>query len=329
MCELWSHNGICRVFGRPKLLEFVVIPKGSFYPTFSSQHGDADDGPIKTPNCGIFLSKDIMTRGWQVNESPGTFREVPRKRSRLLPLVHRRTTAPFPNLSLNFGIKRPKRSIIFAAAVFGILLQGSVFGYATWATFYNDNFYTDAEGEGERPGLWSFILAMGGTLLLVVGMTMCAYAIRRSSIEVQFEPTPGRPIPRIYWLQCGGQRVADQQFPSFAYSTRAKTYTTSWRDDDAQLPLPYLILICGTSLLGFVFQFIGLRGLHGSITLYQLACTLAMSIVRVSLRSKRFSARKNCIQQAFRVVDGNHARELDWQTWDIVWRQLLSQPGMY
>ncbi|KAL2122402.1 hypothetical protein VTJ04DRAFT_2857 [Mycothermus thermophilus] len=113
-----------------------------------------------------------------------------------------RVGAPFPNLSLNMGIQQPKRRVLRFAAAFGVLLQFSVFIYASWVTYYNTSFYVD---DG-RPHTWSFVVAMAGTLLL---------------------KNDDRTSAHIYWVQPGDQRVADQQFPAFAYYKPATTYTTS------------------------------------------------------------------------------------------------------
>jgi hypothetical protein len=118
------------------------------------------------------------------------------------------TFAPYPNLSLNVGTQRTNKRVLLGVAGFGFLLQASLIVYATWATFYNPGFYTD----DDRPQLWSFVLGIAGTLLLVCGMTVCAALVERRSIERCFEQVPlfDGVKPRIYWLQRGGQRVGDQ-----------------------------------------------------------------------------------------------------------------------
>jgi energy-converting hydrogenase Eha subunit F len=69
-------------------------------------------------------------------------------------------------------------------AIFGVNLQLAFFGYAAWVTFYYPQLY---DGE-ELPSLWSFCLATTGTLLLVVGITLCALFDR--------ETVYGKEVPR-------------------------------------------------------------------------------------------------------------------------------------
>jgi hypothetical protein len=318
VCELWSNGGICRVFGRPKILEFIYTKGGNFYPTDFFRASNHDP-----PHCGIYPTKEILAAKapdgssdrWHEDDAPP-------------PWTGRMAFAPYPNLSLNVGTQSTKKRVLLGVAAFGLLLQSSLFVYATWATFYNPSFYTD----DDRPQLWSFVLGMAGTLLLVCGMTVCAALVERRSIERRFRhvPHPDGVKPRIYWLQCGDQRVGDQQFRSFAYSKEKKEYVTS-HIDRLQPPRilglqtdAALLLAITSSLLGFACQFVGFRGLHGSVALYQLACTLVMSIIRAWLRSRRLSRDQNRVEFLDRKSESD---ELDWQALDIISREEC--PGMH
>jgi len=128
----------------------------------------------------------------------------------------------------------------------------------------------------------------------------------------------------IFWLQPGDQRVGDQLFNAFAYSKNGDTYITSWKADAAvesqQLGSTRLArsklrlgVAVGSSCCGFICQFVGLRGLHGSVALYQLAVTLCMAIIRALLRSRRLSAGQNRLKQR-RDIEGH---ELDWQALNV------------
>lgn len=306
VCELWSNGGICRVFGRPKILEFIYTKGPSFFATESL--GSPNDEP---PECGIQFPKDVLTR-WTPDNSSLRWTEVGRRPSHDV-------FAPFPNLSLNVGTRRTSKMVLLATATGGLLLETSFFVYATWATFYNPGFYS----EDDAPQLWSFILGMAGTLSLMCGMSLCAVLVERRSTERRFETIhrPDGSGPRIFWLQCGDQRVGDQQFRSFAYSAEKEEYMTSCIYNPDSLPIfglpPRIVLWAAivSSLLGFACQFVGFRGLHGSITLYQLACTLAMSVVRALLRSRRLGREQNRLESFNRMTDSD---ELDWQALAIV-----------
>lgn len=69
-----------------------------------------------------------------------------------------------------------------------------------------------------------------------------------------------------------------------------------------------------SSSLGFVCQFVGFRGLHASIALYQLAVTLLMAIFRAFLRSRRLGKENNKLEDLGMNVEGH---ELDWQALEL------------
>ncbi|KAH6847189.1 hypothetical protein B0I37DRAFT_139209 [Chaetomium sp. MPI-CAGE-AT-0009] len=319
VCELWSNGGICRVFGRPKILEFIYV-KGdeNVYPG-ETWYGTPGNEP---PLCGIYLPNGYLVspalpdseRWTEVGERRRRWRRWGRRRRPSNDLF-----APFPNLSLNVGTRRTSKKFLLAAVAAGLLLETSFFVYATWATFYNPGFYT----EDDEPQLWSFVLAMAGTVALMCGMSLCAILVERRSTERRFiaPKKPDGSRPRIFWLQCGDQRVGDQQFRSFAYSAEKDEYMTSYIHDPDFVPIfglpPRIVLWAAIvlSLLGFVCQFVGLRGLHGSIILYQLACTLVMSVIRALLRSRRLGREQNRLEGLKRSSDSD---ELDWQALAIV-----------
>ncbi|KAL1836178.1 hypothetical protein VTJ49DRAFT_5475 [Mycothermus thermophilus] len=314
VCELWSNGTICRVFGRPKILEFIYSPEdGSF-------HKNISNSSDTVPDCGIFPLKYALTHSQYNKGAHMKWTEDGKGPPKMYdPEGLDQELAPFPNLSLNVGIRKTKRRVLLGVGAFGILLQASVFIYATWATFYNLSFYE----EDDTPPLWYFVLAIAGTALLVCGMILCAALVEKRSTERHFKANlkSGQNPPRIYWLQCGNQRVADQQFSSFAHFQSAERYMTSWLADSADISVfgmpsaMALKVAVSSSLLGFVCQFVGLRGVHGSITLYQLACTLVMSIIRALLRSRRFSPDNNRLVGFKRQCESD---ELDWQALDIV-----------
>ncbi|KAK4170624.1 hypothetical protein QBC36DRAFT_148793, partial [Triangularia setosa] len=122
VCELWSNGGICRVFGQPMILEVIhKSGKQDFYPEIDLEYdyeNEPDDYERDNPE-----------------EQPETF-------------------ARHPNLSLNLGISRPRKRVMWLVVMVAIALQLSFYGYATWATFLNTGLYD----EGEQPALWSFLL---------------------------------------------------------------------------------------------------------------------------------------------------------------------------
>ncbi|CAI4217695.1 unnamed protein product [Parascedosporium putredinis] len=87
-------------------------------------------------------------------------------------------------------------------------LMLSFFGYASWATFFNDSLYDD---KASLPPLWSFCLTVVGTVFIVTSMTLCAMLIERKSEERTFFQDIGKSdSSTLFWLQRGGQRIGDQ-----------------------------------------------------------------------------------------------------------------------
>jgi hypothetical protein len=123
----------------------------------------------------------------------------------------------------------------------------------------------------------------------------------------------------MFWLQPGGQRIGDQLFNAFAYSEQKKSFISSSKAESRNGLIPYfngsivLWVALSSSLFGFACQFVGLRGLHGSVALYQLAITLCMTIVRALLRSRRLGAENNNL----RKQGGIEGHELDWQALNL------------
>ncbi|KAK6514360.1 hypothetical protein TWF506_008756 [Arthrobotrys conoides] len=340
VCELWSNGGISRIFGRPKILEFVFSGREDFYikfPARKDENGEPGKGPkdeglekeraggeVIYPSCGIHKSKAFFCPGDFHDDGeplkPDYWEEIDKTASTVEADQEAATRtqrfAPHPNLSLNVGIRPPPRWVQWIVVIFGVLLQLSFFGYATWASYYASDIWED----GKPPQKWAFPLAAIGTGLLVIGMGLCAMLIDRRTHERNFTKTkrggsveagsPQASRTIMFWLQPGNQSVGDQVFNPFAYWECKDRYVTSWRADGSNQTTAVLTVWTAIifSTLGFIFQFIGLRGLHGSVALYQIAATLIMAVIRAALRSKRIDEEKNRLKDR-RKVEGH---ELDW-----------------
>ncbi|KFA49812.1 hypothetical protein S40293_10015 [Stachybotrys chartarum IBT 40293] len=301
------------VFGRPLIVEFFHIKgAGSFCPYFehrvnttAKRRGRWRRGVPNT--CWNEINNTISTPSLLNHANV-------QERGKI------KTFAPYPNLCLNIGIKPVPLRILRMTAGLGALLQSSFVGYATWATFYYPDLY-----DGENlPTLWSFCLGISGTMMLVIGMVCCAMLIEKMSVERRFRDETRSPNTTMFWLQPGNQRVGDQLFNAFAYSESKKTFITSWKvelEDGPEglgnahsiKPSLHLWTAIGLSFIGFVCQFLGLRGLHGSFALYQLGVTPCMAIIRAFLRSGWLGADNNKLKQR-KDIEGH---ELDWQAMNL------------
>lgn len=361
--EVWSNGGVCRVLGRPKILEFMSEEPESlsdYMPTFNEpQHGEKH-WTINYPTCDVHLVKDVLSdpkgstltdhgwteitpsysgrhalwhrckrlAGWAGNrpDNPGlgypkvnlSLEEESLKADDEMGSSNKSAFAPYPNLSLNLGSRGSLRraSQLKISALAACLLQASFFGYITWATWYSPAFRGESKATEPLP---FFVLCTSGTLMVTIGMTLSATLIDRNSSERLFVHKPSHypdksKKPRIFWLQPGEQRIGDQVFPSFSHNEERETYITSWKTDEKDIEgniwQVRSAVVC--SLLGWVFQFVGLRGLHASIGLYHLGVTLIMSFIRAILRSGGDHPRpQNDVFCSLENIPPGH--EIDWQ----------------
>ncbi|KAE8155760.1 hypothetical protein BDV40DRAFT_108163 [Aspergillus tamarii] len=288
--ELFNNGGISRVFGRPRLLEAVVWK---------------DKDPLSKEDCWkTGTLRDALVQGVWSTENGG------------LSLHEKDYSLPeleIPNLSLNKGIARRSQGWFYSAAVLGFVLQIGVLAYSAVTVLI---YPADFQKDGRPVENYAFPLFLIGTISLCTGMFLCAFIIERSSRELYFHPV--KPS-KIYWLQPGGQNVGDQVFGSFlgvnegpdSQPTEDLIYIKSIRDHAFEGNWYILSITISITLVGFVAQFVGLRGLHSSVTLAQMGSTLVMAIVRTCLRTKRISSKENRFTKQEQQLVSYKSQELD------------------
>jgi hypothetical protein len=211
-------------------------------------------------------------------------------------VIVRNSPGNSPNLSLN-GHNTVGRGELYLVAAVAVILQLAVLAYAGVAAYHfrsvllkDDNLVQD----------YAFPCTAIGTLLLVLGLLMCAYIVESSTAERRYCHLDGMEL-RLVWLQKYGT-VNDQAFDSFAIfpETPQPLVTTSHRAESFEARdtkktktglalfrnVREAITLSGTviSLCGFVVQFTGLRGMHWSVSIAQLVAILIMTILRAIIR---------------------------------------------
>ncbi|KAJ6031151.1 hypothetical protein N7540_001883 [Penicillium herquei] len=289
--ELFNDGGISRVFGRPRIVEIVAW-----------ENEDKNTGE-KSIEIGT-LRDALATGAWSCKGSGVDLDDIkdPNYMSEM----------DIPNLSLNKGIKQKDTFWFYAAAILGAILQIGVLVYAALTVFVFPKSFTVNGGPVDS---YAFPFYLTGTTLLFMGMFYCAVIIERSSKEHYLKPE--KPS-KLYWLQPGDQDVGDQVFNSFLAvkegpdhsMTRKLRYIKSIRvmKYDKRYVEVYTTLLM--TLLGFIFQFIGERGLHSSVILAQLGSTFAMSVLRTILRTDRMSREENMMRDERELV-ARKQQELD------------------
>ncbi|KAJ5124252.1 uncharacterized protein N7515_008077 [Penicillium bovifimosum] len=282
--ELFNDGGITRVFGRPKIVEIVAW-----------EDEDRKTGEKLTK---IGTLKDALDENaWSCNAkvSPSELPEL-----------------DIPNLSLNKGIKRRDQFWFHCAAILGGVLQTGTIVYAALTVFvFPDHFKKD----GKSVASYAFPFYFLGTTLLFIGMFFCAFIMERSSKEFRLKPE--KPS-KIYWLQPGNQDVGDQVFNAFlavkegpqASMTKKLCYIKSVRDRRFDRKYVEIYSTLASTILGFIFQFIGMRGLHASVILAQLGSTFLMAVIRTCLRTERMAPDENKIRDD-RELMSHKQQEMD------------------
>lgn len=322
VCELWSGEGVVRVLGLPALLQLIYV---------AEDKSEASAGIYTLPEAiryGYYSKGTGPDRATEIIQDfdlesyhDDAFNDLAAFQARQSP----------PNLSLNVSIKLKNRdSVSKVVAPVGVILQGGVLIFAAVAQ-YKPRILHDNE-----PFSYGFPMFLAGTLALATGMFWCAQVVDSSTTERKHEPSKGfknlhashdasdaKYPDLVIWLQQGGQMHGDQRYESFGRQCPAKTIMTSERLDNrsrSRANFTSAIVAVGTSLFGFIAQFVALRAMHATITVAQLGAVLLMTLLRSFAHSAR--EHQNDIKYP-EVVDGN---ELEWlakninkcKTWEVV-----------
>ncbi|CAG1989694.1 unnamed protein product [Fusarium graminearum] len=300
VCELFNKGGITRVLGRPQILELIYIYN-----------------PDQSDELQIFCHyledlKDPETSEWtrvQRHASDGSFS------------THTQF-APKPNLSLNVGIRSRPDWVFVLIAILGCLLQGGVValaGVGVWILGWNLSDSRSSDSTNYAP-----IMFITGTIVMCGGMFWCAALIGQTTHEIRYSRKSGTPRSRLLWLQPGRQVIGDQTFDAFAHLENTKNeplrvWTSSRKDFDERFEI-YTFIAVASVLLGYICQFIGLRGMKAWVSLAQLGITIIMSTLRGLVRVQRLERDTNKLSKVPDMVAGY---ELDWLTFELALRRPL------
>ncbi|KAI8712283.1 B30.2/SPRY domain-containing protein [Fusarium sp. LHS14.1] len=227
-----------------------------------------------------------------------------------------------PNLQLNVSTGQSSRSRktaeLFVASITGITLQLSLFAIAAAVAYHERT--SKVVGSENHP--YGFPCYTVGSVLLCVGMAICSAAVESSTDEFVWTPSarkeeeeeeskPGGNSQQthntfVVWIQ-QSQSVGDQTFDSYAILGGSKPYVLTstrskdlWTMESSRMPSRKgsadsqdgkrrwweTITLVGVLLgsMGFIVQFIGLRGLPWPVAVSQLLAILVMALVRAVIR---------------------------------------------
>lgn len=193
----------------------------------------------------------------------------------------------------------------------GFVLQACVLalaGTGVWVLGWNLNGTESSSASRD----YAPIMFITGTVLMCSGMWSCAALIGQTTYEVRFRRTKNAGddarAPRLLWLQPGPQVIGDQSFDPFAYFEDTATnplqeWTSSKKDSDERFEI-YTFVAVMAVLIGYITQFIGLRGMKAWVSLAQLGVTLIMSVLRGCLRMQRLGRNDNMLLAMPDMVSG-------------------------
>ncbi|RYP33853.1 hypothetical protein DL767_004583 [Monosporascus sp. MG133] len=298
VCEMFNKGGITRVLGRPSILELVHNPSCG-----------------RKENLNLFrsyLESASVSCEWGRTTRPAGTQSGRR--------ANTETLAPTPNLSLNVGIIQRPRWVYFAVAGIGFILQSFTLALAGVGVWVLDWALSENSGTAARNYAPSMFII--GTVLLSTGMWSCAALIGQTTHEIRFERQGLQEswLSQLIWLQPGPQVIGDQSFDPFAVFEQEGKPLKVWASSTKDLTKKYEAhtwIAISMVLLGYIMQFIGIRGMQAWISLTQLGITVIMSFLRGMLRAKRLNKNDNALRD---MPDLVARRELDWLTFELVKR---------
>ncbi|KAF0322511.1 ankyrin repeat protein [Colletotrichum asianum] len=258
VCELWNGQEIVRCMGSPSVVEFICLLP------VDTQAGN------KTFNIEVDDRKDSES-----NPAPQTI------------IIKRNSSRDAPNISLNTH-RETGRGELRAVAFFGTILQLGVLLYSGFATYYPTLKF---QKDGSSIASYAYPCAATGTLVLVVGMMICAHVVESSTEEERFHPREQNMRVRMVWLQ-QNKTVSDQVFGSFAiYAKNDQPFITTSRrprhksvGQSRSTSQEETVLGTMITMTGFILQFVGLRGLHWSASIAQLGAVFLMVCLKAWVR---------------------------------------------
>ncbi|UKZ57383.1 hypothetical protein TrVGV298_011238, partial [Trichoderma virens] len=317
-CELWNGHSVIRCPGSADIYQFIcLLPKGrdtgktdesaknsvmisTVHSIRRRDTGKTESG--KTDSGKTDSEQTDSDKAGSGNGDSDTQQDSDKDAKDIIVVVDSDDSAP--NLLLNCH-DRVERREIYLAATLGVILQLGALIYFAFITYHQpikDQFLKD----GRRVVEYAFPCAAGGTLLLVLGLFMCAWVVEKSTTETCYEAKHHRMF--IVWLQ-KHHTLSDQVFRPFAiyptterkYITMSRRNITSLKQDNSGSDHPQTSLGEGItnaqtsnkhiaffgsliSLVGFISQFIGMRGLNWTASVVQLGITIVVTVLRVIVR---------------------------------------------
>lgn len=271
VCELWNGQAIVRVLGSPQIVELVYLEKEVSFPrdppespgiySFEeSKYCPSEDNPL--------YEKKHKRRHWGIGNSnsneyellSSSLRPQPSGQEDPMDLEDTISNPCAPNISLNARGRSASQAELWAVAILGTIAQTAVVVYDGLITLY-EPWKGHFQKNRHQPAGYAFPMTAVGSIAVVLGLLICSHVVEAATVEEKWEAREGDERIKFVWLQ-KGQVVNDQDFDSYALFCLddKQSITTSRVRKDLRGFSTLVVIGTSVSLVGFVTQFIGLRG---------------------------------------------------------------------
>ncbi|KAF2429237.1 hypothetical protein EJ08DRAFT_718487, partial [Tothia fuscella] len=261
VCEMWNGQQIVRVIGSPWFLSKdkttdLVMYRFTYY-------GDLN-----------LLDVDVTEKMGLLDLVP----LLPQRESWFL------INGP-PNIGWNVQGALVRKEEVWIWAVVGIMFQLIALVIPAITTYR----LGWSKGNGPIPA-YAYPFYLSGSSAITLGLVMCSHVIEGRTTEHTFVPSnrdEAVSIVRVLRVQ-PSRTINDLQINGYAilnfpgdFCVRTSRLNSK---DFRQFTRTQSVIATITTLLGFFFQFVGLRALHWSATILLLGVTMIMTAIRAFIR---------------------------------------------
>ena len=253
VCEMWTGKEIVRLAGEPKTTEYIM---------------DTTSGKIMSLTHA--LSEGIYCRGTGGDSSDF---------NGLNNLEAQDLRSGGPNLTLNIRGSISSSAELWGLFIFGLTMQSLVLAFSALVTYH----WHWRKGS-DMISSYGYPCFLIGSLGASIGIITCSCIIEASTKDNELVPSSNKARYQPLWIQ-RACTVDSQQFESFVIfnaneSQTIKTLRSS-DNDDQSLNTEFSTAL---TMIGFCFQFVGIRALHWSAALMQFGVTILMTCGRAYVR---------------------------------------------
>lgn len=245
---MWSGSEIVRVAGQPSTIQYIL------------------DKAAKPPT--VLTLSEALKQNIYVKDSNHNGMES----------LNRPILNGAPSLTINVHNAISLSWQLLILVVVGIMVQLTAFVLSA-IIVYSWSWTAGSE----MISSYGFPCYLIGTMLLTLGLLGCARVIQHNSRVDELSPTTSSAKYQPFCVQ-KACTVDAKQFPPYAIFHPDGQPVIKMSRSNARDYNVLTIFSTASALIGYVCQFVGLRAMHWSVALIQLAATLTMTCARAFIR---------------------------------------------